>query len=41
MNRDEIYEIYDAMRTAEASGDYATASRLSKKIYNRFNKFYR
>ena len=33
MKRDEIYEIYDAMMTAEASGDYATASRLSKKIY--------
>ena len=41
MKRDEIYAIYDAMMTAEASGDYATASRLSKKIYNRFNKFYR
>lgn len=33
MKRDEIYEIYDAMITADASGDYATASRLSKKIY--------
>ena len=33
MNRDEIDEIYDAMMTAEASGDYATASRLSKKIH--------
>jgi hypothetical protein len=33
MTKDEIRAIYDAMITAEASGDYATASRLSKKIY--------
>ena len=33
MKRDVIYAIYDAMMTAEASGDYATASRLSKKIH--------
>lgn len=26
MKRDEIYAIYDAIMTAEASGDYATAS---------------
>ena len=33
MNRDEIYAIYDAVITAEASGDYTTASCLSKKIH--------
>lgn len=33
MTQDEIHAIYDAMMTAEASGDYDTASRLSKKIY--------
>lgn len=33
MKQDEIFAIYDAIITAEASGDYATASRLSKKIY--------
>jgi hypothetical protein len=33
MTNDKIHAIYDAMITAEASGDYATASRLSKKIY--------
>ena len=33
MKKDEVYALYDAMMTAEASGDYATASRLSKKIY--------
>lgn len=32
MNED-ICALYDAMITAEACGDYATASRLSKKIY--------
>ena len=26
MTNDEIHAIYDAMMTAEASGDYATAS---------------
>lgn len=33
MAQEDIYALYDAMITAEASGDYATASRLSKKIY--------
>ena len=33
VSQEELYAIYDAMMTAEASGDYATASRLSKKIY--------
>ena len=33
MTNDEIHALCDAMITAEASGDYATASRLSKKIY--------
>ena len=33
MTNDEIHAIYDAMMMAEACGDYATASRLSKKIY--------
>lgn len=33
MTQEEIHAIYDAMMTAEASGDYATSSRLSKKIY--------
>ena len=33
MTQDEIHALYDAMMTAEACGDYATASRLSKKIY--------
>lgn len=41
MTQDEIHAIYDATMTAEACDDYATASRLSKKIYNKFNKFYR
>ena len=33
MTQDEIHALYDAIMTADASGDYATASRLSKKIY--------
>ena len=33
MTNDEIHAIYDAIMTAEVSGNYATASRLSKKIY--------
>lgn len=33
MKQEEIFALYDAIITAEASGDYATASRLSKKIY--------
>lgn len=33
MEQEEIFALFDAMMTAEASGDYATALRLSKKIY--------
>jgi hypothetical protein len=32
MTNDEIHAIYDAMMTAEASGDYATASRLLSNL---------
>lgn len=31
MKQEEIFALYDAMMTAEACGDYATASRLSKR----------
>lgn len=33
MTNDEMHAIYDATMAAEVCGDYATASRLSKKIY--------
>lgn len=32
MTNDEIHAIYDAMMTAEASGDYVTASAYNRKL---------
>lgn len=32
MKKEEIFAIYDAIITAEASGDYVTASVIFKKL---------
>jgi hypothetical protein len=32
MTNDEIYAIYDAIMTAEASGNYATASTYNDRL---------
>lgn len=32
MKQDEIFALYDAIITAEASGDYVTASVIFKKL---------
>lgn len=32
MKQDEIFALYDAIISAEASGDYVTASAYSKKL---------
>lgn len=34
MKQDEVFALYDAIVTAEASGDYATASAYNEKLNN-------
>lgn len=35
MKKEEIFALYDAIVSAEASGDYVTASAYSKKLSNK------
>lgn len=35
MKQDEIFALYDAIISAEASGDYMTASAYSRKLSNK------